>query len=570
MINGGYMNNVTRRNFLKTSGLLVSAMALSKATGCSFEETGKRPNIVCFISDDLDSRYLGCYGGTKYPTPNIDKLAQQGVRFDKATVVSAACTPSRYSMLTGLYPGRCEHKDFLEEMPIDQPYAVNWNVKLGPEATSIAQHLKQQGYYTGFSGKWHLSGEIEEQNVQLPEFPEDPDLDDPAIDKKLQEYQAALCNEVQRVTGFDEVNSVLWANNEEFPVEKLRVHNTEWITKGAYDVIDNTPEDKPFFLWCSTTAVHGPDHAENLTHDPGYTQGGKMNLSGYLPPRESVKERVEAAGTRYWHRSAGVVMLDDHVGAIMDKLEKEGLAENTLFVFIADHNVEPGKITCYEKGVNTPMIARWPGVIKAGTTTDALVNNADLLPTFVEIAKEGAEKKLAIDGQSFLPVLKGTGKPNREYSYHENGYTRGISDGHYKYIALRFPDDLIEQMKSGELEVAPNHLNMPWQNQTMVTIKYYPHYLDGDQLYDLEKDPFEQNNLAYDPEYAGEVKRLRNALDENFLSKFKHPYPLEKDEYYQTEQYAKLVEALREKRDEYIPYWWDDSMFSWEEYAEEI
>jgi len=197
------------------------------------------------MPDDTDFVWLHCYGG-RTPTPNIDRIAEEGTRFDQMYCSASACTPSRYTYLTGHYAGRCPDPHFLAENPPDEPYSVAWNTVLNETMPSLARTLHAHGYRTGIAGKWHVGRPRRE--LDLPELHEDDDPDDPEADAKLHLYQARLQEEVRTSGGFDYAASIVWGNNESFPVAKLREHNLEWITQGALDFLDSCSPDEPFFL----------------------------------------------------------------------------------------------------------------------------------------------------------------------------------------------------------------------------------------------------------------------------------------------------------------------------------
>ena len=181
------------------------------------------------MPDDTDFVWLSCYGG-RTPTPHIDSIAQRGARFDAMYCSASACTPSRYSYLTGHYAGRCPDPHFFSVNPPDEPYNVAWNAVLNASIPSLPGVLHANGYTTGISGKWHVG--CPRKELPLPELHPDDDPDDFVIDAKLHAYQRVLQEEVKRTGGFDYAACIVWGNNEGFPVRKLREHNIEWTTQG--------------------------------------------------------------------------------------------------------------------------------------------------------------------------------------------------------------------------------------------------------------------------------------------------------------------------------------------------
>lgn len=512
----------------------------------------KRPNIVCIMPDDTDFMWLSCYGGIT-PTPNIDRIADEGMRFDNMTCSASACTPSRYTYLTGHYAGRCPDPHFLSENPLDEPYSVAWNTVLNDEMPSLCRVLQAHGYRTGLAGKWHVGRPRSE--MALPDLPAEADLDDPEIDGKLREYQKVLVDEVRRTGGFDYAASVVWGNNESFPIEALQEHNLEWITEGALDFLDACTEDEPFFLYVTPTAFHGPPHDRSYRQDPHYTQGGKLDaLSDAHPPRSEMEDRLAERGLPFNHDTVGITWIDDQVGAILRKLEAMGVSQDTWVIFKVDHNTETGKGTCYQKGIRIPMVMRWPGRIEPGSITGARLQNIDFVPTVLEAAGIDLPLDMRVDGVSWMPLLDGDTDSLHDDLFFEFGYTRAVWAGKWKYIALRYPQRLLDAMAAGDLDEAPNHTNQRMQGQMNVAIAAYPHYFDPDQLYDTEADPDAQHNLADDPAYAEVLERMKSRL-QRYLDTFKHPFDLEVPAFMKTARYRELCDETRKIGTDYLSWW---------------
>lgn len=534
-------------------------------TGCkqqAFEET-PLPNIVILFSDELAPEYISCYGGD-ISTPNIDKIAERGMRFDRAYTVSSMCTPSRFSILAGMYPGRCEADTFLESNPTSQPYSIAWNTHLTKTTQTIAKKLKGAGYTTGMVGKWHIG--MGNEPLHLPQFSKEDDPNDPQVQEKLKKHQEMVSERIKAVGGFDYAGSVLHGNYDYFPIKSLQPHNFEWMTEGAKTFLkDQKDAANPFFLYVATTAVHGPAHQLSLEADVTMTLEGKRpDLAKYQEKRKAKYEEIKDLPGHVQHLRSGMWFLDEHVGAILQSLEDNGLTDNTVVIFMADHNVEPGKATSYEKGIHVPLLIKWPGQIDEGTVSNALAQTVDMLPTFLDMANLSAENT-TIDGTSLLPVFQqSTAKPNREHLYAENGYTRALIGEKYKYIAFRLPDNVLEQMKSGETEYAPNYLNTFKQAHSHIAMKYQPHYFDPEQLYDLESDPYEMNNLAYNPEYQDVLQIMKDSL-KVILETFDHPFDLAVPEFMTSDAYQKMAERTREIGVGHIEWWTRDhgENFQW-------
>ena len=533
-------------NFYKIfKGLILAAILFS----CQEKDT--RPNVIIFFSDDMRTVDVSMYG-RDLPTPTIQKLSEAGALFNNAYCCSSMCTPSRYTLMTGNFAGRCQAKDFLEKNPETEPYTIAWNTHLSEKDKTIAEYLNEAGYFTGFVGKYHMGGD--NNLFSSPEFIEDVDPYSSEVDGKLRTYQNELQKYVKKVGGFDFAASVLWQNYEQNPIPKHCYHNFEWMTKGAIDFLESAG-DEPFFLYTATTALHGPSHLKSLDLDVHITPGGLMENPGdFHPSREELRQRLTEQGFEVNNRNVGLAMLDDHVAAVLKKLDEMGETENTLVIFLADHGKEPGKASCYEIGLKVPMAVRWPGVIKPNSEINQNTQIVDLLPTILEAAGTPLQKS-TVDGISFIDALNGLDGKGRKYLYFENGYSRAISDGTYKFMTLRYPERVINEMKAGKHDYAPNHLNVPMQPNAQVAIIYHPHYFDQNQLYNYVEDSWEQNNLISDDRYKEKISELEDQLSLQ-LQKFDHPYPLEKQEYLETEEFKELARKTYELGTDFI-YWFN-------------
>ncbi len=501
---------------------------------------GRAPNIVWFISDDTGLDMLGCFGG-KVRTPNIDRIAEKGVKAVRFHTVHPTCTPSRFCYLTGTYGGRCKVESFLKENPTVEPYNLGFNVKVIDESPNIARLFQQNGYTTGHVGKWHVGrgrGQVIQGGYNLEDDPADPD-----VARRLEQDYQAMCDEVSRV-GYDYVGGLVWGNTDGRPLAKLRHHNLEWHTAAAMNFLDERKPDEPFFLTVATTTIHGPHHAESLRADPRACEYGYLEKAPDVQPsRQSVMDRLaEADGVEINHVTTGALWMDDAVGAVVDHVEKMDLAEDTIFIFSTDHGpgTISGKFTIYQGGMRIPFCMRWDGRIPAGSTCDALLCNVDFLPTLAEACGIEIPEDYTLDGISRLAQLTGGAPDDREFLYHSWGYCRAVADKKWKYAAWRHPDEQIKQMKSGQVEMAFSQFGKPQGHYEM---HHYPHYFDPDQLYDLENDPDEQNNLALLPQYSDILKEMREKL-RGVLETFDHPFDLDRvDPFITSGTHAKLAQA---------------------------
>ncbi len=511
-----------------------------------------KPNIIILFSDELQFEDLGFCGGA-IPTPNIDKLAAGGLYFENTFTPAPMCTPSRFSLLSGRYPGKCSDDAFLEEFPLSVPYNIGWNTYLDSSVRTIPRLLSAHGYYTGMAGKWHVSGEARGMSHGLLHLDDSPA--DPAVNVSLAEHQKRVSQRVRDDAGFDVANSVMYGNFDGFPVKALRYHNFPWFTKGAVDFIEESRERKqPFFLYLAATSLHGPHHAEGLMRDYSYTPEGVVDLDAYKPDLEKLNAETVSMDSPERHRYTGMAFLDHQVGLVMEKLEELGLAENTIVIFLPDHNTEPAKATCYEKALRIPMVIKWPGKIDPASKSAARVQTMDILPTVLEMAGLSLPEGYEIDGKSLMPVIEDNDLPFRKYIFAESGYTRSVSDGEYKYIAFRYPEKILDDMKDGSLDYAPNYVDAKSGGLPVISIKFYPSYFDADQLFDLSSDPYELQNLAYDPAYENKVAELQEVLKQH-LASFAHPFDLSVDEFVRSDQYWSLVAETKKLSVYDIPWY---------------
>lgn len=515
--------------------LLLCVLLASFLANCQ-QETSKnaqeRPNIILMFTDELQFSDIGAYGG-EIPTPAIDQLAREGIKFTRAYTTASMCTPSRFSVLTGLYPGRCQAASFFVANPQSQPYNIAWNTWITADLQTLPKVLSENGYVTGMAGKWHV-GDLPD-SIHLPKLDPDEQLDDPQVEEKLQARQTAYEKQVKSDAGFDYTASVLWGNFDNHPIKALQFHNFPWITKGAVDFLEQQKSsDKPFFLYLTPTAIHGPNHVADLDKDKTYTpEGPKPDVLQYNIDENKLKQDLEKVLPHVGHRYAGISQIDHQLSLVRKKLQDIGEEKNTIIIFMSDHNIEPGKATSYEKGIHIPLIIYWPGITQ-GRESSAIVSSIDILPTLFEAVGIGVKGPVAFDGQSFMKVIKGAQDIGRKYVYSENGYTRSISDGKYKYIALRYPHSLVQDMQENKLDHAPSYVGRWPQPHSAIAIQSYPGYFDQNQLYDLETDPYEQHNIYREqPEIA---LTLKNALKDH-LQKFTHPFDLTDIDYLESEAY---------------------------------
>lgn len=520
--------------------LYVAVVACFCLFSCQSDlESESRPNFILIMTDELELADIGAYGGS-WPTPNIDALAKEGIQLMRAYCPASMCTPARYSLLTGQYPGRCKDTSFLRSNPTDQPYNIAWNTWITQAESTLPEQLQDAGYFTGISGKWHLGALA--PDVSLPELGAEANLDAPEVDQKLELLQSIYAAHIRKTGGFDMAESIVWSNFDNHPVHALRFHNFPWITRGAVRFLEAAAvKEQPFFLYLTPTAIHGPNHVADLEKDKTYTPEGRQpDVLEYQMDEVSLKENLVELSLGRSHRYVGIRQIDYQLGLVRSRLAQLGLSDNTYIIFLADHNIEPGKATPYEKGTHIPMIIAGPA-IQGGGQSFSLVSSVDIFPTILNLAGINADTQFA-DGVSMKPVLEAPESQTRSVVYAEAGYTRSISDGRYKYIALRYPQPLIKDMQSGALGHAPSFVRTWPQAHSAIAMHGFPHYFDQDQFYDLQEDPYEQENIY--GSVPDRQQALKAALQQQ-LKTFRHQFDLTPDTFLQSNAYRRLTEVNR-------------------------
>jgi arylsulfatase A-like enzyme len=432
---------------------------------------GPLPNILFIMSDDHAAHAVSAYGSQINQTPNIDRLAKEGMRFSNCFAVNSICTPSRAAILTGKY-SHINGVTVFNRFDGSQP--------------TVAKLLQQSGYYTGMIGKWHL-------------------FSDP--------------------TGFDYWN-ILPGQGRYHDPELIELGNkkvisgyvTDIIADLSIDFLKNRPKDKPFFLMCHHKAPHrewSPDakHAhmygdadipepatfnDDYRHRSSAAKEATMRIDRDLT-KTDVKQDPPAGLTgealkkwKYQHYIKDylrcIASVDDNVGRLLDFLEQSGLAQNTIVIytsdqgfFLGDHNWFDKRFM-YEESLRMPFLVRYPGKIKPGTVNDAMALNVDFAPTFLEYA--GLPVPADMQGRSLVPLLSGK-KPK--------GWRTSM---YYRYY--HYPQDH---------RVQP-HYGVRTERYKLI----YFNRIDEWELFDLKKDPHELKSVYASLTYAGTVKKLKTEL----------------------------------------------------------
>jgi arylsulfatase A len=493
-----------------------------------------RPNIVFFIADDMLPRHFNVLpeGEGRNLTPNLDRLAREGTLLTEGHVASPVCTPSRYNVLTGNFASRANNLSFLNRTKRHGQSVVDFNSHIIATDVTLPKLLQQAGYTTGMVGKNHVV-----EVAGLHNFTDfNADVRNAVIADRLRANHEKV-RKGMRAAGFDFADRIYHNNPNFLGIRDVAVQNMEWITEGGVNFIGQD-HHQPFFLYFATTVPHGPTDADRSWNaDPLMSAVGVLDAAPDVQPaRATIPTRLQKAGLPVDEHTANLLWLDDALGALLDKLESTRQLDNTIIFFFSDHG-QMAKGTVYQGGVHNPSIVWQAGGFPVGAKTDSLIHIVDFAPTILEMAGIDTTD-VTFDGESFLPYLNGdTQQPGRAL-YFELGYSRGIRIGDWKYIAVRYPDDLAnmtpdERRTTLETYNADRRFRMadivtedptePFSHFSAVpggtvteatSTGAYPAYYDADQLYHLANDPDERRNLAGEAAYADELTELQHALQE--------------------------------------------------------
>ena len=449
---------------------ILAALLLSSLPRLTAAEP--KPNVLLILSDDHSYPHVGCYENKDIMTPNLDRFAAEGMRFDRAYVTCPQCVPSRASIFTGRAPVDIDMSRFSAPLPRA--------IKTYPEA------LRTQGWFTGVAGRtYHMDG---------------------AVTGMPPETQAVF-DKFKLITFPDRLDYVKVGSGSVAQFAQFQ------------EFLDRKPAEKPFFLQLCSNDPHRPLNTQGpVKHDPA-----KIKLPEHYPDTQLVREDF----ARYYDEIAHFDVL---FGQVMAELEKRGFASNTLVVFMGDNGASQfrGKGTLYEYGIHVPLLVRWPGKVKPGSSTAELISGEDLAPTFLEAA--GVSVPPEMTGRSFAKLLRGEPIASRQFVFAERGahgtnlpgnsadFDLGrvvVSKTHKLiYNALgelpywpvdfakdAFWQELVQRHEAGQLEAKFDRL-------------YFAAPRPMFELYDLEKDPGEFINLAGSKEGASSERELKAALQE--------------------------------------------------------
>ncbi len=478
---------MTRRGFL---GALAGAALWPVAA----RSADARPlNFVFILADDLGWRDLGCCGSAFYETPNLDRLAREGMRFTQAYAACPVCSPTRVSIMTGKYPVRLATTDWFGA---PQPETVGahktrnkpllpapYEEQLPLEEVTIAESLKSAGYNTFFAGKWHLGG--------VGRYPEDQGFD---VNKGGWEKGSPR----SYFSPYENPKLSDGPEGEHLPA-RLAAESTAFLEENGA---------KPFLLFLSFYSPHTPLQARSDLLRKYEEKASQTGFDGpeFIPEGDHQARQVQ----RHPVYAAMVEAMDEAVGSVLDAVDRLDLAEHTAIIFMSDNGglstsegaptsnvpLRAGKGWLYEGGIRTPMLVKWPGMIHPGSECAHPVISADFYPSMLEMAGLPLRPNQHQDGRSFAPLLRGESlTDDRPLFWH---YPHYGNQGAFPGAAVR-----------------------------LGAYKLIAFFEDGrHELYNIEDDLGEQRNLVETmPEKAAELRSMLHAWQREVGARFPTPNP---------------------------------------------
>jgi len=455
--------NFNRRNFLKTMGLGAAVLTMPQFEFCG-RKPAQKPNIIFILADDLGYGELGCYGQEKIRTPNIDMLAEQGMKFIQHYSGSPVCAPSRCSLLTGKHTGHAYirgNDEMSERGDVWRDPELEGQRPIPPNTNTIGKKKKKAGYTTAVIGKWGLGG---------PGSTGEPNM------QGFDHWYGYLCQRVAH----NYYPTHLWRNGEKdmlegneyfYPHQRLPEDKDPY-DKASYDSYSGKQyapdlmaeealefirknKDNPFFLYFATPVPHV---SIQVPEDSLSEYEGVFPDTPYTGDKSYLPHPAPRAGY-----AAMITRMDRDIGRIMDLLKELGIDDNTLVVFTSDNGptfnggtdseffnsagpLRGLKASIYEGGIRVPMIARWQGKIEPGSVSDHVSAFWDFLPTFAElIPLSGINPPENIDGISLLPTLLGQSEKQKQHEYLYWEYAKrmqAVRLGDWKAVRLNPRNDI--------------------------------------------------------------------------------------------------------------------------------
>lgn len=453
---------IQMRRLVRLLIILITAWCCGE--GCL--QSATQPNFILFIADDMAWDDCGVYGHRNIRTPNIDKLAHDGMRFDRAFLTASSCSPSRSSIITGQYPHNTDAEQLHWPLPANR--------------ITFVEKLKAGGYWTAAAGKWHLGA---------------------AMTNRFDLVKDAGTAGFQLPTG----KAAEGAKMVERGTSDIQSGCHEWVP-----ILRARPRNKPFFLWLAALDPHR-DYEENIIPDP--YQPEDVIVPPYLPDVSETRKDLAL----YYNE---ITRLDLFIGDVMTELKRQGEEGNTFILFLSD-NGRPfprDKTTVYDSGIKTPWIVQWPGHVQPGSVCASLVSSIDIAPTLLELAS--IKRPSTFQGVSFAPLLKHRSATIRHYAFAEQNWhdyearNRAVRSDRFKYIRNEYHDLPLTPPADGVRSITYTAMRrlrdagkLRPEQMTCFT-KPRP----KEELYDTETDPYELKNLATDPKYSETLTTLRQVL----------------------------------------------------------
>jgi arylsulfatase A-like enzyme len=468
-------HSLNRRQF----GAAVSSLPLAA------QPAAARPNILLILSDDHTAEFTGCYGNPTIATPNLDRFAREGMRFNRFFCAAPQCVPSRTAFLTGRSPVAARMGRFTSPLPRD--------------VVTLPELLRSgAGYFTGICRRqFHLDGA--------------PGPNSKAVYEK------------HRLQTFDE--RVDYLDRASPPAQTAQRVN---------EFFDRRPANRPFFLWVNFNDPHHP--WDNI---PNGIDAKKLRVPAFLPDLPGVREDLR----RYYDE---VQRMDGEFQLVLDIVNKRAGLDNTLVVFAGDNGFPfpHGKGSLYDPGLNVPFLVRWPGRVKPGSVSDDLVSGEDYTPTM--LAAAGLSAPPVMSGVSFLDRLL-----DRPFTPRRHVFAQRLTHGSrpYQGSTTTHTFDLSRMARSPRYKLIYNctpqqqyspvdsYFDVSWREMSeenawgrlapRFSRAYFPHARPVFELYDMENDPVEMENLAGRAELASVEHELKLALQEKMILDYDYlPLPL--------------------------------------------
>jgi N-acetylglucosamine-6-sulfatase len=497
---------------MKYTKLISLALMLGCTTACTQKQEAQKPNILVIMSDDHSSNAISAYGSrlnSVMSTPNLDRIANEGMLLENCFSTNSICTPSRASLLTGQYSNVNKVRTLKDHLDTKQKH--------------LAHQLKEQGYETAIFGKWHLHSEPQgfDQWQVLPS-------------------QGLYFDPEFKTKGFDDKTP--YASRA---MKKIKGYVTDVITDLSLNWLKTRKQDKPFMLMVHQKAPHAlweyhpkyehlydgvtipepkslledKSHRAQETivkenslvrlakrmsgqirissvHDYDEWPTGKLDVAGM-----SNEEMIKATYQKYLKDYLRVIAsVDENVGRILNYLDETGQAENTIVIYTSDQGMFLGehqyldKRWIFEESIRMPFLIRWPSQLQAGKKIKELIANVDFAPTILDMV--GAKQPGSMQGHSFLPVLKGNTTNWQNSIYYRYWMHRDMIPAHFGIRTEKYKLIFYYGLNLDTNSFGHANSNPAWE------------------LYDLEKDPLEMNNVFNDPAYEQIKQDLKKKLDQ--------------------------------------------------------